>query len=95
MFKKKPDDFPQTAEALTKAYAHLDTLVAGSEEYNLTLAEIQRLHELVANQRKPRVDPDNAVAVAGNLLGILAIVKFERLSILTSKAVQFVGKARR
>lgn len=95
MFKKKPDQFPQTETELARAYSILATLEPSDEAYRNTLARIQEMHEIHAEKQKSRIDPNTAISVVGNLAGILAIVKFERVSILTSKAVQFVGKAAR
>lgn len=41
-----------------------------------------------------KVSPDTILVVAGNLLGILLILKFEKLDIITTKALSFVLKGR-
>lgn len=93
MFKKKPDQFPQTEAELARAYAHLSTLDPATEEYRNTLARVKEMHEIAARKGESRIDPNTALSVAGNLAGIIAIVKFERASILVSKAMQIVVKA--
>jgi len=40
------------------------------------------------------VDGNTILIVAGNLLGILLILKYEQLEIVTSKAISFVLKGR-
>ena len=47
-----------------------------------------------ANANKKRVSLDTALVVGGNLAGILLILNFEKLSVLTSKAIPFVLKGR-
>lgn len=42
--------------------------------------------------RSWRPSPDAVVAAAGSILGILAILHHEKLGVVTSKALSFVGK---
>jgi hypothetical protein len=41
-----------------------------------------------------KVSPDTLVIVGANLLGIILILKFEQLDIITTKALSFVMKGR-
>jgi len=61
---------------------HWDTLKRALEEYN-KLAE-----------RSWKIDPNTVLVVAGNLLGIVLILYFEKFDIIRSKAVGFVLKGR-
>lgn len=40
------------------------------------------------------INPDTALVVAGNLLGIILILKHEKIDIITSKALGFVLRGR-
>ena len=47
-----------------------------------------------ANATKKSVSVDTVLVVLGNLAGILLILNFEKLNVLTSKAIPFVLKGR-
>lgn len=60
------------------------------------LAEQEMIYKLnlEAQEKKFKVKPDTLLIVAGNLVGILLILKFEKMDIITSKALGFVMKGR-
>ena len=75
--------------------AHLEVLLQEADTKNdisdiLTLME--RHKEL--RQRNKQISPDTLVVVAGNLLGIVLILNYEKLNIVTSKALNFVIRGR-
>ena len=41
-----------------------------------------------------KFSPDTVLVVAGNLIGILAILNFEKMDIIRSKAISFVLKGK-
>jgi hypothetical protein len=94
MFTKNTDEIE-----LKKAIAdQLETLrgqTIGSGDYLENLALIERLHKLLPEKsaRKP-VSPDAVIAVVGNLLGIYSILGYERVNVITSKALGFVTKTK-
>ena len=47
-----------------------------------------------AAKKAPRVSMDTLLIVLANLAGILLILNFEKLNVLTSKAIPFVLKGR-
>ena len=49
---------------------------------------------LDANRVEWKVSPDTILIIVGNLAGILLILKYEKLDIITSKALGFVIKGR-
>lgn len=82
-------------ELIDAANTRLFGLEAGTEEYNKVLIDIERLQKLKSkNPDNSRVSPDTLVLVLGNLAGILLILNYERIGIVTSKAMSFVLKAR-
>ena len=46
------------------------------------------------NRAEWKISPDTMLVVAGNLAGILLILKFEKLDIIATKAIGFVLKGR-
>jgi len=81
------------AEIVT-ALAALKNLEKTSDEYGNVIDRISKLHKLKAEESPKRVSPDNALVVAANLVGILAIIHHERVGLITSKAVGFILKPR-
>ena len=49
---------------------------------------------LDANRVEWKISPDTLLVVAGNLAGILLILKFEKLDVIATKAIGFVLKGR-
>lgn len=45
-------------------------------------------------KNKPKLSPDTILVVAANLIGILAIINYERVGVVTSKALSFVMRGR-
>lgn len=69
------------------ANAHAFMLDVDTPEYNETLEVIERLHKLHSHEKEGRkVSPDTLLLVLGNLAGILLILNYERLQIVTSKS---------
>lgn len=65
-----------------------------SDEYEVALKHLSTLHEINSKEKKWNVSPDTMAVVAGNLLGIMLILKHEELNVITSKAMSFVIKGR-
>lgn len=94
---KKQNEQPGLEEAIAEHIAELRGHPASSETYSDLLTKLERLHAMrvIPKQeaRKP-VSSDALVAVAGNLLGIVAILSYERVHVVTSKALGFVLKTK-
>ena len=67
---------------------HLEQIVKDQEK----LDYIGKMLE--ENQTKVVISPDTLLIVGANLLGILLILNYEKLDIVSSKAVSFILKAR-
>jgi|tagenome__1003787_1003787.scaffolds.fasta_scaffold17975389_1 hypothetical protein len=65
-----------------------------TEEYAQMVNQLVKLHALKQEEKPKRLTPDTMAIVLGNLLGIIIIVKYERIDIITSKAMNFVLKLR-
>jgi hypothetical protein len=66
----------------------------GSEEYGYIADNLDKLYKTKANEQVRRVSPDTIAVVAGNLLGIVLILGYEKADIITSKALGFVLRGR-
>lgn len=77
---------------------HLISEMAGhegnSEEYAKMTKNLDTLYKLKAEDKPDRVDRNTIAIVAGNLIGILVIVSFEKSHVMTSKALSNLLKPR-
>ena len=64
-----------------------------AEEYPMLVEHLEKLTALKQKKRW-RIDPNTALLVAGNLLGILIIVVVEQNAVWRSKATDFVTKTK-
>ena len=66
-----------------------------SEEYATMTDQLQKLYETnLANKTSNHKLKETGMIVAGNLAGVLAIVHFEQLGVITSKALPLLMKAK-
>jgi len=97
MFTKKPAVTEKNGleRAIDDLLAQLSSVPAYSPEYTAMTKNLTELCALRDDQKsKKHASPDAVLAVAGNLLGIAMIVGHERVGVVTSKALQFVMKAK-
>lgn len=77
---------------------HLISEMASEEGYSDTYTKmvdnLETLYKLKAEDKPDRVDRNTIAIVAGNLLGILVIVSFEKSHVMTSKALSNLLKPR-
>jgi hypothetical protein len=92
--KNKPENRPGLEKAIDDALLELSKVQAGTDEYNAILDEIQKLYALRLPEpeaRKP-ISGDALIAGAVNLTGIILIINHEKLHVISTKALGFVGK---
>ncbi len=63
-------------------------------EYAVMSEHLLRLYEAKNKENSSRISPDTVAMIAGNLLGIALILHYEKVDIITSKAVGFIIKGR-
>lgn len=80
-----------TNEPIEKVLEELRQHDPNSEEFANNLSYLERLTKLKNEARsKFRPSPDTIVAVAGNLLCVLAIVAYEQKHAMNSKGMSFI-----
>lgn len=94
MFHRKPKPKSELEKTLDELFAELRSTTGDTEQYAKTADQVAKLYKLREIDTPRRISPDQALLVAGNLAGILAIVAYEQKHILTSKAANFVMKLR-
>lgn len=81
-------------EQIEDLHAQLQTEVPGTDEFDHRLAALEKLYKIKSAQPDNRVTADTKAVIAGNLAGILLILNFERVNVVTTKALGFVLKSR-
>jgi hypothetical protein len=95
VFSFKPKTDTSIKELIDVAYTQLYSLEVDTPEYDKVLNQIERLHKLSSREKEGyKVSPDVLVTVLANLAGILLILNYERMQIVTSKALSFVIKTK-
>lgn len=88
-FGKKRDEIDEEIDSILECMRRLKPT---EEKYNILLERLIKLKGLKAE--KQRIKPDTILLVAGNIVGLLLILNFERLNIVTSKALSFIIRGR-
>lgn len=91
MFNRKPTLLDIVTD---NALIELNQLQVGTPEYAKTLDLVIELHGLKDKTKSPSVSKDTLAVVAGNLLGILMVIKHENVNVITSRAMNLLIKPR-
>lgn len=95
MFEKRTDEAQISLDnTITELMNDMKALDGDSEEYATCMNRLERLYKLKEKNAPRRVSPDTVVLAASNLIGILIIVVYEHGHVITSKAMNQVGKLR-
>lgn len=97
MFNRKSPDEPHALDkTIEEAISGIAGLSDGSEEYARAAASLKLLIETrnadILAKAGPSVSPDAIAAAVASLLGIAAILGFEKANVVTSKALSFVPR---
>lgn len=79
-------------EQITSVLNEMSTFGVDSEEYPTLLSHLERLYELKAKTRPEPVSRETMAVIVGNLTGILIIVAYEQHHVITSKAMNQIGR---
>lgn len=72
----------------------LNDLDPTDPDYAKTMKHVKKLSDIIANERRELLSPNTVILVLANIGGIAMIVKYERLEVVTSKALGFVRSLR-
>lgn len=70
----------------------LDDHEATSEKYGTIVERLSKLHKIQDDRTPEKVNPNTALTVAANLIGIGIIVRHEHLNVITTKALGFIKR---
>ena len=82
--------------AIETIFIEMAEYESDSDEYLELLDRLQRLYAIRQIYDNPRmkVSPDTVLTVVGNLAGIALIVNYEKLNVVTSKAMNLLLKVK-
>ena len=83
-------------DAIERVLTRMQYEEPDSEEYGTLLGRLDRLISIKNAQKseKPRISADTLVTAGASLLGIILILGYERVNVVTSKALGFVIKSK-
>ena len=67
---------------------------ANSNEYSDMAKNLETILKAKSYEKQKGISPDTIAIVAGNLIGIVLILKHEKVDIITSKALGFILRGR-
>lgn len=81
-------------DSIDRVLSEMNMVEPYSEEYEALLSHLERLIRLQKEEKSNRVSPDTMALVLGNLAGVLIIVMYERVHVITSRGLQFILRSR-
>lgn len=72
----------------------LDKEEVGSEQHNRLMTALERCYKIKKDQTFDRVDANTKAAIIGNLAGIALILNYERVHVISTKALGFIVKSK-
>ena len=89
-FKKKSD----IQKEIDWIIDQMKGMAVSSEEYRAALDNLEQMYKVKQIEKTNGVSKDTVAIIAGNLLGILLILNYEKLDVVSTKALGFVIKGR-
>ena len=74
-----------------RIYRHLKTMDPSSSEYKKLLDVYEQMCKI---ERSDHVSKDTLATIAGNLLTVFAVLKYEELNVISTKALNFIIRGR-
>jgi len=93
IFTKK-DKRTRLEKSIDKLHDEILLLDDSDEILPSKMDRLEKLYELNALVAKGKVSKDTVLIVGGNILGLLLILNFEKMGIITSKALGLIIKSR-
>lgn len=94
MFLAKKNEISPLDKTIDDLHNLMRNYLPESDNYAICVDQLTKLYAIKENTSSKRVSADTLAVVIGNLAGILVIVGHEKAHVVTSKALNFVMKAR-
>lgn len=88
MFKKDKEP-SKLDEAIDEIYREMAGYTSDTDEYAKMTSQLERLTLLKEGTRR-QVNPDTIVVASANVLAVLIIVSYERVAVITSRAMNLI-----
>jgi hypothetical protein len=92
--EREPNADHLLEEEIARVIRTLPSHVIGSQDYVKTVDALTKLYALRKDEKTSKLSKDTLATVGANLIGIFMILKHERFNPITSRAMQFVVKAK-
>jgi len=94
--QKSKSAAPLLDEMIANAHSEIEAHEVFTDEYAAGVKALSELYKIKTSveEKTDRVSKDQLLAVVGNLAGIVAILGYERVHVISSKAIGFVIKAK-
>lgn len=94
MRKTKLDKRTNLEKEIDNVLEVMSVMKTDSKEYAETVKCLETLYKAKSGEKQSGISPDTIAIVAGNLLGIVLILSYEKANVITSKALGFIIKGR-
>lgn len=81
-------------EQIDDLHGKLSKEEVDSEEYRALMSTLERCYKIKSEQNSDRVDANTKAAILGNLAGIALILNYERVHVISTKALGFIVKSK-
>jgi hypothetical protein len=93
--KREPPEVDRLLdEEIERVIRSMPSDTIGSQDYAKKVDVLTKLYAMRKNDKTSKLSKDTMATVGANLLGIFMILKHERFHPITSRAMQFVVKAK-
>lgn len=89
MFTKEKDP-TRLDEEINRVQVYLAGQKIDSEEYAAGMRHLMELHKIRENEKPEKVSPNEILRSATNLMGILLIIRYENVNVITSRAMSMI-----
>lgn len=93
MFKMRKHDETPLEKEIAAMHETLEELEKGSEDYTAAAKQLEILYR-IQRESEQGIDPNTALVVAANLVGVLLVVRREEFNVVTSKAMGMIMRPR-
>lgn len=81
-------------QEVTRVLTKIEEYDPESEQYKAAVQNLKTLCEARAQKSSKTITADTVLLVAANLIGILLVLNYERMDVVTSKAMNFIIKSK-
>jgi hypothetical protein len=92
MLFRKPKKPTGLDEAINEVLSEMKGFTSDADEYSTMVEQLVKLYSLQTCEKPQGISKDTMLIVAGNLLGIVMILSYEKTNVITTKALQFMLK---